>query len=330
MGYNHIRESIAQYFSKDGIEFKMEDVLIGSGCSHALDMVFATLFDEGSNVLIPKPGFSLYQTLSQYHNIEYKYYDLIPQKNWEINLEQLEKLIDDNTRAILINNPSNPCGSNFSKEHLLEILEIAKRKKIPIISDEIYADMVFEGKFHSIASLSNEVPILICGGMAKKFMIPGWRLGWILVHDPKKLLGEVREGLRRVSTTILGPSSLIQSVVGDILEKTEPSYFEKNLNFLHENAKIAKEKLSSVDGLLLITPQAAMYMMIGIDINKFQGFSDDIEFSQLLLTEECVSILPGKCFNYENYFRIVLCVERKDFEESMQRIISFCQRHYKK
>eukprot|EP01091_Cochliopodium_minus_P011572 TRINITY_DN3315_c0_g2_i2.p1 TRINITY_DN3315_c0_g2~~TRINITY_DN3315_c0_g2_i2.p1 ORF type:complete len:416 (+),score=108.66 TRINITY_DN3315_c0_g2_i2:73-1248(+) len=328
MGYDHIRESVAKSLTKETL-YNKDDIIIGSGCSHALDMAFATLFEEGTNILIPKPGFSLYQTLSQYHNIEYKYYDLIPQKNWEIDLSHLEKLIDNNTRAILINNPSNPCGSNFTKEHLLEIIKLALKHKLPIISDEIYADMVFSGEFYSCAELTNELPVLVCGGLSKKYMMPGWRLGWILIHDPKKRMNNVREGLRKVSTTILGASSLVQSIVGDVIENTEREYFLHNLSFLAENAKIAQQKLGDVVGVKIIPPQAAMYMMIGIEVDKFKDFSDDLQFSQLLLNEQCVSILPGKCFNFDNYFRIVLCVERNEFIEAIDRIKQFCINHHK-
>jgi tyrosine aminotransferase len=109
---------------------------------------------------------------------------LIPENNWEMDLAHLESLIDSNTACILLNNPSNPCGSVYSKEHLLKLLAIAEKHSLPVISDEIYADMVFSGHvFHPLATLTKTVPILTCGGLAKKFLVPGWRVGWVLIHD---------------------------------------------------------------------------------------------------------------------------------------------------
>ena len=104
-------------------------------------------------------------------------------------MDHLEQQIDLDTVAIVVVNPSNPCGSVYSKQHLLDILAVAERHFLPIIGDEIYGGMVFEGqKFHSIASLSRNVPVLSCGGIGKKYLVPGWRVGWILVYDKNKVL----------------------------------------------------------------------------------------------------------------------------------------------
>ena len=112
-----------------------------------------------------------------------------PDRQWEIDLEHLEQQIDSNTVAIVVVNPSNPCGSVYSKQHLLDILAVAERHFLPIIGDEIYGGMVFKGqKFYSIASLSKNVPVLSCGGIGKKYLVPGWRVGWILIHDRNEVL----------------------------------------------------------------------------------------------------------------------------------------------
>ena len=101
----------------------------------------------------------------------------------------MEQLIDSNTVAIVVVNPSNPCGSVYSRQHLLDTLAVAERHFLPIIADEIYAGMVFEGQqFHSIASLSKNVPVLSCGGIGKKYLVPGWRVGWILIYDKNEIL----------------------------------------------------------------------------------------------------------------------------------------------
>lgn len=120
-------------------------------------------------------------------------YNLLPQKNWEVDLNYMEQLIDNDTCAIVINNPSNPCGSVFSKEHIYEILKIAEKHFLPIIADEIYEHMVFPGtKYYSFSSLSKNVPILSCGGLTKRFIVPGWRLGWIVIHDRNNAFHDVR------------------------------------------------------------------------------------------------------------------------------------------
>lgn len=174
------------------LNFYFKDVIIASGCSGAIDLCITALANEGDNILLPRPGFPLYQTLAESKGIECKYYDLIPEKNWEVAIDHLRSLADNRTKCIVVNNPSNPCGSVYSRSHLQSVLKLADSLKIPIIADEIYADMAFKPyDFISLASLSQTVPILSVGGLAKRYLVPGWRVGWILIHDRNNIFSQV-------------------------------------------------------------------------------------------------------------------------------------------
>lgn len=137
-------------------------------------------------------------------------------------------------------NPSNPCGSNYSKEHLLDILDVAERNYVPIIADEIYEHIVFPGnEFVSFAKLSVNVPILVCGGISKRFLVPGWRLGWIIIHDRKDIFGkDIRHGLQCLSQRLNGSNSLIQGALKDILLKTPQSFYDDLVNTLHVSLEL--------------------------------------------------------------------------------------------
>ena len=162
-----------------------DDVILCSGCSCALDIAISTLADDGQNILVPRPGFPLYTTLSAGLGIQTREYDLLPDHDWMVDLGHMESLIDHNTAAIIVNSPSNPCGSVFSPAHLRQILDIAERHKVPIIgestlpsfqsgilflrstgidcfhatADEIYDNFVFPGETYvPIASLTTTVP----------------------------------------------------------------------------------------------------------------------------------------------------------------------------
>ena len=183
-GHESARQAIANFVSREGSPITSEDVFICSGCSSALDICIPALANRGDNILVPRPGFPLCKILSQGLGIETRDYNLLPDQNWEVDLNHLESLVDPKTRAIVVNNPSNPCGSVYDARHLKAILGIAERHHIPIIADEIYSQMVFRNKrFVSVASVSKNVPILSCGGIGKRFLVPGWRIGWITVHD---------------------------------------------------------------------------------------------------------------------------------------------------
>lgn len=131
-------------------------------------------------------------------------------------------------------NPSNPCGSVYNKEHLLDILNVASRNKVPIIADEIYEHFVFSGyEYTAISSLSKDVPVLTCGGLTKRFLVPGWRMGWVIIHDRHGIFGkEIRKGLANLSQRILGPNTIVQRALPAILKYTPQSFFDDVVLFI--------------------------------------------------------------------------------------------------
>lgn len=171
----------------------------------------------------------------------------------------MESLIDVNTSAIILTNPSNPCGSVFSKSHILDILAIAEKHHVPIIADEIYEHFVFPGNtYHSVSSLSKHVPVLSCGGLTKRFLVPGWRLGWIIVHDRHNAFQQVRVGLNNLASRILGANSLVQGAIPAILKNTPQKFYDDLVMTLQNHAEVAFEMLSKIKGLKPIMPKGAM------------------------------------------------------------------------
>lgn len=141
----------------------------------------------------------------------------------------MESLINEKTRGILINNPGNPCGNVFSKKHLQDVIKIAERNKLPIISDEVYEFFTFPGvEFHSIASLSKNVPILTCSGLTKRFLMPGIRMGWLIINDRDEKLVDVRLGLANIAGRNFGPNSSIQVALPKILKCVPQSFFDES------------------------------------------------------------------------------------------------------
>ncbi|KAI9323320.1 tyrosine aminotransferase [Dichotomocladium elegans] len=326
------RDAIARKHTVPGIApLTPSDVILTHGCSHALDICVSALCNPGQNILLPRPGFSLYKALAVVKEVEVRFYDLLPEQNWHIDVKQLESLIDENTACILVNNPSNPCGSVYPKEHLQAILAVAAKHYVPIIADEIYCDLVFKGNtFYPMATLTQDVPILSVGGLAKKWLVPGWRMGWILVHDRHNAFdAEVRTALGNLSALLLAPNSLVQAALDDIIHNTPQTFYDETIKQIEHNAKLSYDVLSKIDGLSPVTPQGAMYMMVGVDITKFKDISSDVEFSQKLVAEENVLCLPGQCFDYPNYIRLVITPPADSLREAYDRIAEFCARHRK-
>lgn len=257
VGFVESRQAVADYSQHQALraEITPNDVILCSGCSCSLDMCIAVIAGAGQNILIPKPGFSIYGTLAEGFGIETRSYTLIPEKNWEVDLDNLESLIDEHTAAIIVTNPSNPCGSVFSKEHILDIITIAERHHVPIIADEIYEHFVFPGhQYYSVSSLSKNVPVLSCGGLTKRFLVPGWRLGWIIIHDRHNAFQQVRKGLMSLSCRILGSNSLVQGALPAILKNTPQKFYDELVETLHSHALLAFDMLKVIPGLTPIMP----------------------------------------------------------------------------
>lgn len=266
------RQAISNYYTKQyGLKLSEQDVVITSGCSGALQMCIEVLCSPGDSILLPQPGFSLYKTIADSNHSTPIFYPLNPKREWEIDLEAVESLLKNSTsiKAWLINNPSNPCGSVYSKQHLTECLKLSQKYRIPIIADEIYEGMTFPGKnpFIPLASISEcKVPVLSCGGIAKRFCVPGWRLGWILVHEVANELQVVRKGLVDLAGLILGANTLVQAALPQILSADSSAWHASVNAHIQENAQLVLKLLNSVPGLTPIPPQGAMYMMVSTRI----------------------------------------------------------------
>ena len=233
------------------------------------------------------------------------------------------------TGMLLLCNPSNPTGACFSEEHLKKIVALCEKYSVPILADEIYANMNFEGKFTWVAEVSEKVPVISVGGIAKRFLAPGWRLGWFTVNNRSDAITPfIRSKLTTMCQRVLGPCGPLQGALPEILLNTPPSYY-KNLNAnLQTAAKMFYNGLKDVKGLLPVMPGGAMYLMVKIDIKKFPKYKNDLEFCNDMVTQQAVFCLPGSIFDFDDSFRIVVTVPKECIDIATSRIRKFCEDNY--
>jgi len=312
---------------------------VASGCSGSLELVLTALLDPGTSILVPQPGFPLYEVIAESHGASVVHYRLDPNRNWEIDLEHLEEIMSDSTasgtiRGILINNPSNPTGAVFSRQHLQDIVTFCNQYQLPIVSDEVYGNLTYgSNQFHPMAQIAaqcgKQVPVITTSGLAKQYLLPGWRVGWVTFHDNMyHSLQEVEAGAKSLSQVILGASHLVQSVIPKLLSPcSQIDLWKENLRkTLETQAGFLYRELSKCNGLEPFAPQGAMYSMVKFDINKLD-LKDDLDFSSRLLQEENVFVLPGTAFGCPNVFRVVFCCDEPILGEAARRIAGFCERH---
>ncbi|CAK9294030.1 unnamed protein product [Gordionus sp. m RMFG-2023] len=330
VGLESARIAIANLYIKQGVNINWKDVFLTTGCTQALQWSIECLADRGDNILIPKPCFPIYKTFAKMNGIAFQSYNLIPKNQWEINLEHLESLINSKTKAIIINNPSNPCGSVFSKKHILKFLKLVSKYDLPVISDEVYAHIVFPGQiYYSIADLSSTVPIIICNSISKRYIVPGWRIGWIAIYDPIHCLDRVKEAICRLCQASFGVSSMIQAALPTILTKTPDSYFLNVVQLAYENAKEIKSALAKVPGITAMFPQGAIFMMIYISMKCFPEFKSEFEVVERLIQEESVFPYPSSIFGIGGYIRISLIIPKDKAIVAAERMSKFFKNHYR-
>lgn len=190
-GSNEARAAIAKSCTTLAVAVSPDDVVIANGCSGALELALTTILDEGSILLVPRPGFPLYQVIAESHGATVLHYNLDPEEGWECDLNHVEELLLQHKkfiRAMIVTNPSNPCGSVYSKAHLSDILRLASNYTLPIVSDEVYGGITFgNAPFHPLGPLSAEMgkltPVITASGLGKQFLVPGWRVGWLVFYD---------------------------------------------------------------------------------------------------------------------------------------------------
>jgi len=295
-------------------------------------MAMGVLGNEGDVFLIPLPGFSLYETVAGNRNFKAVFYPLLSDQDWKVDIQRLKQLIEEQQQlglrvaGLVVINPSNPCGSVYSKEHLQEICHVAESYRVPIIADEMYGGLVFSDDvtYTPIATQSGPVPVLSLGGIAKQFMCPGWRVGWVICYDRTGAFKEIKQGLVKLSQVILGANSLAQSIVPSLLTDTPQSYRDDVNAQLRSNCDISFEMLQRIEGLRPSKPKGTFYMMVEIDTKKL-NVEDDMDFTQKLVEQQSVYVLPGSCFKMNTFFRIIFSSPRASLIEAIERIDVFCQ-----
>ncbi|KAG5488639.1 hypothetical protein JIQ42_00251 [Leishmania sp. Namibia] len=336
IGTDNLRKVVSTYWRRfcqtksrqEALQWK--NVIVTSGVSQAIVLAVTALCNEGDNVLVCAPSFPHYKSVCDSYGIECRYYSLDPSKNWECDLNEAAGLADDCTKAFVIINPSNPCGSNFSRAHLNEILEFCQHRQIPLISDEIYAEMVLNnGIFTSVADFDTNVPRLILGGTAKYQVCPGWRVGWSILVDPLNVAAAWTVGMERLAQLISGVNSICQEAIARTLLKVPATCTEHLVAQLEAGAKVYKRLLEHDIGISFDAPQASMFVMLKVNFSYFKDINSGMEFYEKLLDEENVQVLPGEIFGMSGFIRATVSRPPAVLNEAVDRIIAFCEKHKK-
>jgi len=313
-GLPELREAIAEYYKKFGVETGSENVLVTTGVSEGVDLALRAIIDPGDVVVIPEPTYVSYEPLAYICGAEIVKIPTTPE--FKLTYEMLSRFKDRNVKALVLNYPNNPTGVSYRRKELEEIADAAIELDCVVISDEIYGELSYNFKHVSIASLSGmEDRTIILNGFSKGFAMTGLRIGFAIAPD------DILEGMLKIHqysmlcapiTAQIGALEALKNGE-DELERMRAEYVRRRNFFV--------KRLRNVFDVTM--PDGAFYVFPNISET---GLSSE-EFAEKLLLSKGVAVVPGNAFGDcgEGHIRCAYAVSIEKLKEASERIIEFVE-----
>ena len=315
LGFPEFREALANKLKqKNKISVTPDEVVVTSGGTEALFFAFYSLLNPTDELIIPDPGFVVYEPQVYFVGGKPVYLPLRGKNNFHPDLKELKNCITSRTKAILLNSPGNPTGAAFNKDEFLAIAQLAQEKDLFVISDELYEDIVYDGREHiSIASLPGmkERTISIFG-FSKSYAMTGWRLAYLAA--PANLVKEIAKLLQNTSVCA---NSIAQRAGLAAIQSSQDCVKEMFAAY-NERRNVLIKGLSEIQGLSCYAPEGTFYAFVNI---KDTGMTSE-ELSTYLLEKFEVVTVPGTAFGEqgEGYIRLSFATSLEDIKEGIRRI----------
>lgn len=327
-GLPELRKAIAEDEQRKGWPATEDDVYVCHGVTEALQLIFAAVLEEGSQVLAPGPHYPPYMAYPQMYGAETVEYVLKSDDGWHLDFDDIEEKMNDRVRLLVLINPNNPCGTVCGADDADRLLAIARNyPDCIVVADEIYDGLDFTGQHVSIASRSQDVPVISLNGVSKVYYAPGWRIGYMALHDPSERMSLVRDGLERLLRSRLCASTPAQ--LGYLAGlNSDRSWMQEYSTRVLKQRDYCVERIESIEGLEVEQPGGAFYMFIRLTDEKWMN--DDKQFVLDLLQEEHVLVVHGSGFSPElgkGHIRLVYLANQEILSEAFDRIERFLMRH---
>lgn len=313
-GIPELKKLICDKFKKDNsLEFSPNQIVVSCGAKHSLFNTFLVLVNPGDEVLIPFPYWVSYPEMVNLCQGTARFIKTSPKNSFKLNPSDLIKQINERTKILVLNSPSNPTGCVYTKDELKEIADICVKNNIFVISDEIYEKLIYDGLTHvSIASFGKEIKDLTItvNGFSKSYSMTGWRLGYLGANE---VIAEAVSRLQDHSTS--NPNSITQKAGLAALNAPE-EFFSKICTQFQERRDYCISRLSKMPKISPIIPKGAFYIFC--DISKTNLSSTQV--ANRLLEEKYLSLIPGQGFGADDYVRLSFAASNQQLEKGLDRL----------
>ena len=324
-GTPKLKKAIQGKFTRENnLSYELDQISVGTGGKQVLYNVFMATLNPGDEVIIPAPYWVSYPDMVLLAGGKPKIVKCSEKNEFKITPDELKKAIGKKTKWLIINSPSNPTGSCYTRKEIEELSKILiKNKNVYILSDDIYEHITYDDfKFFTIAQIKAlKDRTLTMNGVSKSYSMTGWRIGY--GAGPKDIIKAVAK-IQSQSTT--NPSSISQAAAVEALNGTQ-DFIKTRSDSFKERRDYVVETLNSINGLSCLKPSGAFYVFPNCKklLGKKTKLKTDKEFVEKLLEKAEVAVVQGSAFGLDGYFRISYATSMENLKKALDRIKSFCE-----
>ena len=315
------REAVAAECGRRGMAVSPDRVVITAGTSEGIELALTALAEAGDEVLIPVPTYPLYTAVLAKIGARPLFYRTDPSRAWLPDVDHVRTLITPSTRALVVIDPNNPTGSTYSANVRQQLVEIADAHNFPLLADEVYADLAFDGVVPALASHNPDAPVISFSSLSKAYLAPGWRTGWLAVGRTPRL-NEVLAGIKKLADGRLCSTAPMEHAIVAALngDRTHQQTFRAELR---ARAELTSERLNAIAGISVVPPTAAFYAMPKVALPE--GFTDE-DYVLGLLRATGVLCVYGSGFGTapgDGFFRVVFLAPPEELSSIYDAIADF-------
>jgi len=318
-GTVELKQAICDHHQRSyGTAYSPKECIATIGGKHAIFNLVQALIDPGDEVIIPVPYWVTYKDVVNFAAGKCVFVDTDEQEGFVLSAAQLERHITPKTRMIMLNSPCNPSGAVYERSEMEKIFRIAKDRGIWIMTDECYERFLYDSELFSLASLPGaKETVLVAGSLSKTYAMTGWRMGFVL--GPAAVVAGIN---KLQSHTTSNPTSITQKAAIEALNGPQESVGIMLAEYRRRRDYVIG-RLRKIPGVKANEPRGAFYAYPNVSEAFQKGISNSLEFSEKLLAEEHVAVVPGEAFGTQEHIRLSYATSMKELEKGLDRLEKF-------
>jgi len=318
-GTLELKQAICQRHHDDyGTNYAPSECMVTVGGKHAIFNLMQALISEGDEVVIPVPYWVTYKDVVNYAGGKCVFVPTDEDDGFQVTADGIARHITDKTKLLIVNSPNNPSGSVLSRAEFEKIYNLVVKRGIQLMTDECYCRFLYEGEPFSIASMPGaKEHVVVAGSLSKTYSMTGWRIGFALA--PKSLIDAM---MKLQSHTTSNPTSVSQKAAIEALRGPQDS-IPVMLAEYRKRRDFVVNRLRSIPGVKIAEPKGAFYAYPNISVGFRNGITSALQFSERLLAEAHVAVVPGEAFGTNEHVRISYATSMKELERGLDRIARF-------